>query len=145
MQWPPTPGPGPEGHEPERLGRRRVDDLPDVEAHPLAQQGQLVHEGDVDVAEDVLEELGELGRVGRRELDHRGVDVAQERGRPRRRLRGHPADQARHGALGARGISRVHPLGSEREVEVTPGDEPGLLERQAEGPGSCPGRSSTGG
>ena len=62
---------GPERHEPERLGRRRVDDLPDVEAHPLAQQGQLVHERDVDVAEDVLEELGELGRVRRGELDDR--------------------------------------------------------------------------
>ena len=71
MQWPPTPGPGREAHEPERLGRRRVDDLPDVEVHPLAQQGELVDEGDVDVAEDVLEQLGHLGGIGRRELDHR--------------------------------------------------------------------------
>ena len=63
--------PRPERHEPERLGRRRVDDLPDVEAHPLAQQGELVDERDVHVAEHVLEELGELGGVGRRQLDDR--------------------------------------------------------------------------
>ena len=61
-----------EAHEPERLGRRGVDDLPDVEAHPLAQQGELVDEGDVDVAEDVLEELRQLGRVGRGQLDDAG-------------------------------------------------------------------------
>ena len=59
-------------HEPERLGRRRVDDLPDVEAHPLAQQRELVDERDVDVAEDVLEELRQLGGVGRRQLDDAG-------------------------------------------------------------------------
>ena len=59
---------GPERHEPERLGRRGVDDLPDVEAHPLAQQRELVDERDVDVAEDVLEQLGELGGVGRGQL-----------------------------------------------------------------------------
>ena len=78
-------GPGRELHEPERLGRRGVDDLPDVEAHPLAQQRELVDERDVDVAEDVLEELRELGRVGRRQLDDLVVDVAQQRGGPRRR------------------------------------------------------------
>ncbi len=61
-------GAGRELHEPERLGRRRVDDLPDIEAHPLAQQGELVHERDVDVAKDILEQLGELGGVGRGQL-----------------------------------------------------------------------------
>ena len=54
---------GRELHEPERLGGGRADDLPDVEVHPLAQEGELVDEGDVDVAEDVLEELGHLGGV----------------------------------------------------------------------------------
>ena len=78
MQWPPTPGPGREAHEPERLRRRRVDDLPDVDAHPLAQQGQLVHEGDVDVAEDVLEQLGQLGR-GRRAQARRPASLMLRR------------------------------------------------------------------
>src|SRR4029079_16845333 len=48
---------GRELHEAERFGGRRPDDLPDVEVHPLAQQGQLVDERDVDVPEDVLEQL----------------------------------------------------------------------------------------
>ena len=132
MQWPPTPGPGRKRHEPERLGRRRVDDLPDVEAHPLAQQGELVDERDVDVAEHVLEELRELGGVRRRELDDRGVDVAQERRRAGRRR---PGSSRRRGAgrpLGAGRVARVHPLRREGEVEVAAGDEPGLLERLAE-------------
>jgi hypothetical protein len=54
---------GCEAHEPERLGGGRVDDLPDVDAHPLAQQRELVDEGDIHVAEDVLEKLGQLGGI----------------------------------------------------------------------------------
>jgi hypothetical protein len=55
---------GREPHEPEGLGGGGVDDLPDVEAHPLAEQRQVVDEGDVDVAEHVLEQLGHLRGVG---------------------------------------------------------------------------------
>ena len=58
-----------EAHEAERLGRRGVDDLPHVEAHPLAEEGELVDERDVDVAEHVLEELGQLGGVRGRQLE----------------------------------------------------------------------------
>ena len=72
------PGTGREPHEPERLGRGRVDDLPDIETHPLAQQRELVDERDVHVAEDVLEQLGHLGRVGRRHRDHAVIDLAQQ-------------------------------------------------------------------
>ena len=61
---PAHPGPGLEAHEPERLGRGGVDHLPDVDAEPLAELRQLVDEGDVDRAEDVLEQLRELGRLG---------------------------------------------------------------------------------
>src|SRR4029453_13151311 len=35
-----------EAHVAERLRRGRVDDLPDVEAHPVAELGELVDEGD---------------------------------------------------------------------------------------------------
>ena len=55
---------GRELHEPERLGGSGPDHLPHVEVHPLAQQRQLVDERDIDVAEDVLEELGHLGGIG---------------------------------------------------------------------------------
>src|SRR5205823_8892567 len=57
--------PGLEAHEAERLRRSRVDDLPDVEAHPVAELRKLVDECDVDRAEDVLEQLRQLGRLRR--------------------------------------------------------------------------------
>ncbi len=97
MQWPPDPGARPERHEPEGLGGRGVDDLPDVEAHPLAEQRQLVDQRDVDVAEDVLEELGELGGVRRGELQDRVVDAPQE---------GRGARRARRGQRRRRGAGR---------------------------------------
>ena len=71
MQWPPRPGPGLEAHEAERLRRRGVDDLPDVDLHPVAELRELVDERDVDRAEDVLEQLRQLGRLGRRDLVRR--------------------------------------------------------------------------
>ena len=67
MQCPPRPGPGLEGHEAERLRRGRVDDLPDVDVHPVAELRELVDERDVHRAEDVLEQLRQLGRLGRRD------------------------------------------------------------------------------
>src|SRR5205085_4822353 len=62
--------PGLERHEAERLRRRGADDLPDIYVHPVAQLRELVDEGDVDRAEDVLEQLAQLRCVGRRD----GVD-----------------------------------------------------------------------
>ncbi len=60
------------------------DDLPDVDVHPVAELRELVDERDVDRAEDVLEQLRQLGGLGRRD----GVDrVDRARGRPRRRPR----------------------------------------------------------
>ena len=86
MQWPPTPGPGVNFMNPNGFVRRGADHLPDVEVHPLAQQGELVDEGDVDVAEHVLEQLGQLGGVRRRHLDDPVVDGGQERRRSPGRL-----------------------------------------------------------
>jgi hypothetical protein len=50
-----------EAHEAERLRARRLHDLPDVDAHPVAELGELVDQGDVDGAKDVLEQLRQLG------------------------------------------------------------------------------------
>ena len=52
---------GGEPHEAERLGRRRVDGLPDVDAEVVGEHRDLVDQGDVDVPEGVLEQLGQLG------------------------------------------------------------------------------------
>src|SRR5262244_404796 len=78
---PADPGTGIEGHEPERLGRGRLDDLPGIDADFPTRESQLVGEGDVDAAEGVLEELGGLGDAGARGLEYAGRDVAIETGR----------------------------------------------------------------
>ena len=59
-------GAGLEAHEAVGLGRGGVDDLPDVDAHAVGQHRELVDERDVDRAEDVLEQLRQLGRLGAR-------------------------------------------------------------------------------
>ena len=63
MQWPPTPGPGRNGMNPNGLVAG-VDDLGDVEREVTGNICHLVGEGDVDGTKRVLEELGELGRLG---------------------------------------------------------------------------------
>ena len=67
-------GAGLERREAEGLRGGRVDDFPDVDVHPVAQLRQLVDERDVHGAVDVFEQvLGQLGRLGRRQLVD-GVD-----------------------------------------------------------------------
>src|SRR5207302_4334137 len=72
--------PGAEAHVAERLRCGGIDDLPDVDSHPVAEDCELVDEGDVDRAEDVLEQLRQLGRLGARELVH-GVERLAIEGR----------------------------------------------------------------
>ena len=79
---------GVEAHEAEGLGRGGVDHLPDVDAEPVAELGELVDEGDVDRAEDVLEQLRQLGRLGAGEDDDlRRRSARRARGRARCRPR----------------------------------------------------------
>ena len=123
MQWPPRPGPGLERHEAERLRRRRVHDLPDVDPHPVAELRELVDERDVDRAEDVLEELRQLRGLGRRDAVHRLDRRAVERGRGVGRRVVDPADHLRDGLRRPVDPARVDALGREGEVEVPSGDE----------------------
>jgi hypothetical protein len=57
-------GPGVEAHEAVGLGGCRVDDIPDVDTHAVGEHRQLVYEGDVDRAEDVLEQRLGAERLG---------------------------------------------------------------------------------
>ena len=50
-------GPRIEAHESEGLRRRGVEHFPDVDAHAVEDHLELVHERDVDGAEDVLDQL----------------------------------------------------------------------------------------
>ena len=56
-------GAGIKGHESKGLGLRRIDDLPDIDSHGGVDTLELVHEGDVDEAENILRELDCLGSV----------------------------------------------------------------------------------
>ena len=58
-------------HEPEWFGRGRLDHLPDIYPHFLEYDLELVDHGDVYAAEDVFQELGRLGHLGRIHLDDR--------------------------------------------------------------------------
>src|SRR5207253_1274411 len=53
-------GAGVEGLEAERLGPRRLDHLPHVDAHAFKDHLQLVDQGDVDGAVGVLQDLARL-------------------------------------------------------------------------------------
>ena len=128
-----------EPHEPEWLRGGRVDDLPHVEAHPLAQQGKLVHERDVHVAEHVLEQLGQLRGVGRRQLDDPRVDPAEERGGSSGRVGGRRTDEPRDVLRCAGRVTRTDAFRCEREIEIDAGAETAALEGLAERAGRRPG------
>ena len=133
MQWPPTPGPGVERLEAERLGGGAVDRVPQVHAELVAEDRHLVHQRDVDVPVGVLEQLGHLGLAGGLRLDDRVADGAVE---VRRRVgagRGEAADHLGGVADAVDLVARVDPLRGERQVEVDPGGQPGrLLQHRAD-------------
>ena len=120
-------GAGAEAHVAERLGRGRVDHLPDVDPHPVAEDRELVDERDVDRAEDVLEQLRQLGRLGARDLVH-GVDRAPiEVGRPAGALRRDPAEHLRRRLRRPVLAARVDALGGHGEEEALARLEPAAL------------------
>src|SRR4029079_5303397 len=114
-------GAGGEAHEPVGLGGGRVDHLPHVQVHAVAEHRQLVDECDVDAAKDVLKQLHQLGGVGGGDRDE-GVhadrvqrDCALGAGRCQA---AHHLGGGAHGVVGAAGVD---PLGRHGQVEVLPG------------------------
>ena len=114
--------------EAERLGGRRVDDVPQVDAELLAEHGHLVDQRDVHVPVGVLEQLGHLGLAGTGRTDHGVDELAVEGGRRVGALRGAAADHLGRVAQPVARVAGVDPLGAEREVEVAPGHQPAGLE-----------------
>src|SRR5437762_4238322 len=76
-------------HESKRLAFRRFDDLPDIDAQPIAQKRHLVDETDVDKAERVLDKFCQLSDFGRADwhdfVDARCIQKAAKTSRLRRR------------------------------------------------------------
>ena len=97
-----------------------------------AEDRQLVDERDVDRAEDVLQQLRELGDLGRRDRDDLVADVRVDGGGALGAARGEAADDLRRGAHRVVGAAGVDALGREREREVLAGAQAGLLQQRHE-------------
>ena len=62
---PPKPGAGVKRHKSERFCLGGVNDLPNIDSHRAVNDFQLINERDVHAPENVLEQLGRLGRAAR--------------------------------------------------------------------------------
>ena len=119
-----------EAHEPVGLGRRRLDDLPDVDAHAVGEDRQLVDERDVDRAEDVLQQLGHLRHLGGGDADDVVGDHAVQRLRAIAARGGEAADDLRGVAQRVVRPAGVDALGREGEVEIAPRGQARLLQQR---------------
>ena len=113
--------PGVEGLEAEGFGGRGVDDLPDVDAHPVEQDLQFVDHCDVHAAIDVLQDFGRLGHLARgdRHDPLQGHAV---------KLGGHlgaaaidAADDLGNGPRGEMRVAGILAFGAEGQVEIAAG------------------------
>ena len=119
---------GIEGHEAEGLGARGLDHLPDVDAHRLINELQLVHERDIDRTEDVLGELHRLGGPCVANRHHALDELPIERFRrcgSARTVASHHLGDARGGEIG---IARILPLGRIGDEQCFLRDEPAPLQ-----------------
>ena len=110
------------------LGLGGVDDLPDVDVHFVAQNGQLIYQADVDVAVGILQDLLHLRHGGRGYGGHISLqDGAVHHGDD---LHGVGADGT-HNLGGIAGlvdeIARIDALGREAQIEVRPALEAAAL------------------
>ena len=119
---------GLEAHEAEGLGRGGVDHLPDVDLHAVGEDRQFVDQRDVDRAEDVLEQLGQLRRLGRAHGHDLVADQAVEVDRALRAHLGQAAHDLRRGADGEVLAAGVDALGREGQREVAARGQARLLE-----------------
>ncbi len=118
-----------EAHEAVRLGRGRLDDLPDVDPHAVGEHRELVHERDVHRAEDVLEQLRQLRRLGSRDAHELVAHEAVDLFRAVRARVCEAAEDLRRVAQRVVGAARIDPLGREGQVEVHAGAQARLLEQ----------------
>ncbi len=120
-------GPGAEGLEAERLGLRAADDVPQVDAQVVAEDGHLVDEGDVDVPEVGLQELHGLRFPGSTRAYHLVGEPAVEGGGRLGAGGGEAADDLR--GVGGRevAVAGVDAAGGVGEVEVAARLQSGAL------------------
>jgi len=125
---PAQPGPRVERLEAERFRAGGRDHLPDVYAHRVEDHLQLVDQGDVHATVDVLDDLGRLGDLARRDRDRLFDHGRIEGMRHGQTLRAHSPDKLRSGACRVVLAARILALGGERQPEILLNLQAGLLQ-----------------
>lgn len=120
-------GAGGEAHEAERLGGGGVHRFPDIDAQLPCVDGEFVDQGDVDVPEGVLDQLGQLRHLGRLHRHGRLDDRAVEGVDSGEGGLVHTGDDLGGGLQGPHPVARVDPLRAVAQVEVGARGEPGVL------------------
>src|SRR5660397_188140 len=105
----------------ERFGLGRLYHLKDVDAHGLKGHLELIHQGDIHRAVDVLQEFSRLRYLGGGEGHYLLHGRPVQGGRHLRGLWVHPAHQLGDGVGGEVGVARVLALGAEGQEEVVLG------------------------
>src|SRR5262249_50108107 len=107
--------------EAEGLGLGGVDDLPDVDAHAIVEDLQLVDEGDVDGSIGVLQDLTRLGDFGAGDRDHARHPLAIKNRGQFQAGRVQAANDFGDRRRGVVRVARVLALGTEGQKEVLAG------------------------
>ncbi len=131
-------GPGREPHEPVGLGGGRVDGRPDVDAELAGEHRELVDERDVDVAERVLEQLGEFGLRGGRDRNDLVDETSVELLDRDERVGADAGDHFGRVGEGVGAVAGVDALGRVADEEVDLAAQPARFE---DGPEQLLGRA----
>ena len=104
--------------------RRCREHVAGIDAKPVKNGRQLVHECDIEIALRVFDDLGRLGNLDRRRavdtgLDHRTIDIRDDIKRPRVLRRNHFDDRFETVLL----VPRIDPLRGIADGEVSPAGE----------------------
>ena len=118
MQWPPKPGPGIEGLKAERLGLGGLDHFPNIDAHPVVQDLQLVDQGNVDRPVCVLEDLARFRHLGAGDGHDLDNDLAIEQRGELEAPRIETAHDLGNRAAPSPGVARVFALRAVGQEEV---------------------------
>ena len=105
-------------HEAERLGRRRTDYFPGVDAESITELGHLVRHADVYCSKRVFPKLRRLGNASRRNLMNLIDDLVVKERRNLGRIMATAADNLRDVVRLILRIARIDSLGRKCEQKI---------------------------
>src|SRR5512146_1829293 len=104
--------------ESERLRLGRLDDLPDVDIHAVAEQLEFIYQCNVHAAVNVLQQLGHFGRRGRGNRYCAPENGSVKRGGKPRRSFADAANNLRYVVTLDRVVAGIFALGRESNKET---------------------------